>query len=306
MASLRPQVEDEALDCIPKPRKPGSSENMRQAFRRGRKKQPRDNKEEFECIEFDLEAEIIPRLMLAHDVPTPQKTEPTLNSGTPGNPAHIRELSALAIDAEIEAVVGYIESVVSETTPLDRVLVEVVGGAARHMGELWESDDLDFMEVTIGVSRLQQAIRLVSNNHLPCSSSNADRVRTAAFVPTQGEQHTFGLLMVGEAFRCAGWDVCGAGELDSNAILKIASSERIDLVGFSLASDSQLDQLSSEIDTLRSASCSTDLVIIVGGTIFLEHPALWKSTGADAMAPDAIEALRIGDRLVKGGQMRLP
>ena len=86
-------------------------------------------------------------------------------------------------------------------------------------------------------------------------------------------------------------------------VIELVTQEPIDLVGFSLACESRLDQVTEQINTLRSASLSPDLVIIVGGNVFLDNPGLWKEIGADGSAPDAIEALLVGEKLVRARKL---
>ncbi len=247
----------------------------------------------------DLETEIIPRLLLAHGSTNGQQGVP---DQTPliqlQSSVRARQLCHVALRESTPGAVRFVEKLLEEGRDIDLVLTEIVAGAARQMGQLWESDDLDFVEVTLGVSVLQQTVRHLSTK-LPAERRSASRIGgRAAFAPSCGEQHTFGLLMVEELYRAYGWDVAGGGDMAFEDICKIASEVKLEVVGLTLSTDDRLDQLTSEIDILRVKSCSPKLTVLVGGNAFLENPNLWRSTGADAMAIDAIEAIRIGERLL--------
>lgn len=305
MANVRPQQDSTELNCVSESGRAKASGDLRRPLRRKKVKTKLKNRPSAESLQIELEGEVIPRLMLAHNASIKQRFDPVDSRLSLERIVQARELSRLAIGSDADAVQRYINVIVASGVPLDVALVEVVGGAARHLGVLWESDDLNFVDVTIGVSKLQQALRRLSIDRQPPVFTNGGNEFKAAFAPAKGEQHTFGLIMVGEAFRCSGWDVWAGSELDCENLLRVVSEERIDLAGLSLACEDRLDQLITDIDALRSSSYSADLVIIVGGFAFLNNPELWKSTGADGMAADAIEAIHIGEKLVKGGQRRL-
>ncbi len=255
-----------------------------------------------ERLAEELETEIIPRLLLAHGgVPRAVFGEETL--ACLEKHAQARELARIAVEDDTSAVAEYIDKLVLAGSQLETVLTDILAGAARDLGRQWERDELDFMQVTIGVSNLQLAFRGLLLEHPTAFTNGNSAGLSAAFVAAGGEQHTFGLLILEEIFRCRGWTVRSSVELDCAHLMELAAREPIDLVGFSLAVESRLDHLKKQISSLRSASISPDLVIIVGGHVFLDNPELWKSTGADGSAPDAIEALLVGEKLVRARQM---
>jgi MerR family transcriptional regulator, light-induced transcriptional regulator len=304
MASMRPTQVQPELACITEPIETVCSQNQSVDEDRRFPNQPVSPDRLRDALASELEAEIIPRLLLAHctqsDFHIDASASPTILDRT----VQIRELTRIALHSEVSAVTAFVEALVCAKMPLDKVLVDVVAGSARYMGRLWEADELDFVEVTIGVSRLQQALRILTAERKQIPKNSAARAYSAAFAPVQGEQHSFGLILVGESFRHAGWRVTACPEFDSNDMAAAAAEEPLDLAGFSLSCERRLDQLGEEIENLRLSSCSSDLVILVGGNVFLDNPELWKSTGADGMALDAIQAIRIGENLVNGRQGR--
>ena len=255
-----------------------------------------------ERLAEELETEIIPRLLLAHgNVPKVVFAEETLVALEKSVQA--RELARIAVAGDAKAVIDQINKLVLGGEQLETVLTNVMAGAARRMGRQWESDELDFVQVTIGVSNLQQAFRNLLIEHPTAFANGSSTGHSALFISAAEEQHTFGILILEETFRCRGWNVRSSIEFDFTQLVEVATHEPIDLVGFSLSCESRLDQLADQMNTLRSASLSPDLVIIVGGNVFLDNPGLWKRIGADGSAPDAIEALLVGEKLVRARQL---
>lgn len=260
------------------------------------------------CLADDLETEVIPRLLLAHrtsrersSVPDPR---PQILLETS---IRARQAAQLAISGGVPAVIRFVDELAASDEPTEQVLCDILGGAARYLGVAWENDDLDFIDVTIGVSVLKQSLHQIATqlSHGALGDSAASPIGRVAFAPSGGEQHTFGLLLVEEIYRSYGWQICSSAESTAGDLLKIASRMPLDVVGLTLSTSERLDQLTAEIDNLRSTTCSSGLTVLVGGHAFIDKPELYKLVGADAVATDAIEAVRIGERIVRGGNARL-
>ena len=43
--------------------------------------------------------------------------------------------------------------------PVERVLLDLLAPSARLMGEMWTADQVSFVDVTLGLSRIQQMLR---------------------------------------------------------------------------------------------------------------------------------------------------
>jgi methanogenic corrinoid protein MtbC1 len=117
-------------------------------------------------------------------------------------------------------------------------------------------------------------------------------------VPEPGEQHTFGLIMVAEFFRRAGWDVWDQ-PLNSRAeLLDVVRREHFSVVGLSIGSVERLDTLAETIRLLRRQSRNSQLRVLVGGAPFIEVPARVREVGADSTATDGAQAIAIAEDLV--------
>jgi transcriptional regulator PpsR len=116
-------------------------------------------------------------------------------------------------------------------------------------------------------------------------------------LPGPGEQHTFGLVMVSEFFRRAGWDVAGGPwEAGADPIIMVRR-EWFDVVGFSLGSELHLDELAQCIRAVRKAAINPRIGIMVGGPIFSLHPEFVSRVGADGAASDGRKAPEMAERL---------
>jgi MerR family transcriptional regulator, light-induced transcriptional regulator len=242
-----------------------------------------------------IEHEIIPRLMLAH----PTAGECLLPEGS-DNPqvsvADVQAFAKLVLAPDENVAHACIETMRSSGISVETIYTDLLAPVARHLGELWEEDLCDFTEVTLGLGRLHQVLRELSPAFNQ-SNTNASGLRVL-LLPAPGEQHTFGLVMVSEFFRRAGWDV-GGGPWEAGADpVMMVKSEWFDVVGFSLGNVTQLDALASSIKQVRKSSLNTNICIIVGGPLFLAHPEYVAYVNADAASTDGAQAPTLAKKLV--------
>lgn len=242
-----------------------------------------------------LEQEIIPRLLQAQaaavDVP-----DLAALTGRPVAPADIQEFARLVLLADDQPARDFAEAMRQRGVPVDALFKDLLTVTARYLGALWEQDLCTFSEVTIGVGRLQQTLRDLS----PSLSRRHHFITAplrALLLPTPGEQHTFGLVMVSEFFRSAGWDVSGGPHATVDPVAAVRR-EWFDVVAFSLASEVHLPRLAPTIAAVRKASQNPRLGVMVGGPLFLTQSSLATEVGADALAIDGSLAPEIATKLV--------
>jgi methanogenic corrinoid protein MtbC1 len=249
-------------------------------------------------LEQTIEEQIIPRLMLMHrEAPSATGADFAARSGVLPRPEDVAELARLVIAPSVEPALAYIEGQRERGMPLDRIYLDLLAPTARLLGEMWDADYCSFTDVTIGLWRLQQLLHKLSPAFLNDAEARQDG-RRLLLVPEPGEQHTFGLIMVGEFFRRAGWDVCDE-PLNSRAeLLDVVRREHFAVVGLSIGAVERLDTLAETIRLVRRQSRNPRLCILVGGAPFVELPERAYDVGADSTATDGEQAIRIAEQLV--------
>jgi methanogenic corrinoid protein MtbC1 len=237
-----------------------------------------------------LESDVIPRLVGAHGKPA-ASVEVQL---APGEVAAFVQLLRDGSDAELAAAVSALHR---RGLAVDGIFLEMFAPAARHLGQLWETDRCDFSTVTICLGRLQRLLREWSptfGNEVE-HPANGRRILLAQH---PDEQHSFGLSMVAEFFRREGWEVLGGvgGSVpDPSAQV---SREWFDAVGFSIGSETRIDWLRERITRLRKATRNRSVVVLVGGPLFVMQPAWAQSVGADASGHEGGKAPKLAEDLL--------
>ena len=236
-----------------------------------------------------LESDVIPRLVVAHGKePRAAFTLETREIEQFVN--LLRNGSDADVSAKLSALRGL-------GLTVDAMFLDLFAPAARHLGALWDADRCDFSTVTICLGRLQRLLREwspafgIEVAHPP----NARRILLAQHPE---EQHSFGLSMVGEFFRRAGWEVLGGvGNAAPDPSAQV-SREWFDAVGFSIGSESRVDWLKERIDRVRKSTRNRSILVLVGGPLFVMQPAWAHSVGADASSNDGGKAPTLAEDLL--------
>jgi methanogenic corrinoid protein MtbC1 len=169
---------------------------------------------------------------------------------------------------------------------------------------MWEEDLCDFTEVTLGVTRLNNMMRLIcaAFDEVPQPALGAP---SALLLQAPGEQHGLGLSMVVHFFRRAGWNVRAEPQSEAEGLIDLVGHTWFDMIGISVSCSNRLDRLAACIAGLREASCNPSIVIMVGGPPFIEDPLLAATMGADSTAADARLAVETAHSLISRlGQQR--
>jgi methanogenic corrinoid protein MtbC1 len=258
---------------------------------------PRDDEDR--SLSSLIESEIIPRLMVAsgglRDAALDQPGE--LEGADRITDAEIAALAPLALQIEADELLDYTDRILSRGVPVSSLLVDLLAPAARLLGEYWEQDRCDFVDVTMGLWRLQEVVHEVANR-----ANSARRLgsagRRALFAVMPGDQHSFGAVVIDEVFSREGWMTDRLGEGPASDLLDRAAGTWFDLVGLTVSCDCHTANLTLIITALRNVSRNPRVQVMVGGRVFVEQPDLASQVGADGTARDARIALTVAEDLV--------
>jgi MerR family transcriptional regulator, light-induced transcriptional regulator len=243
-----------------------------------------------------IEQEIIPRLMLAHRALAEPQARPVA-AGHPITVEDVRHFAKLVLSQDEDLAFSSIQAFRARGVTVEKIYLDLLAPTARYLGDLWNDDLCNFTDVTVGLGRLQRVLRELS----PAFGNSVEHPaqgRRILLLPSPGEQHTFGLVMVAEFFRRAGWDVTGGAWAAGADPAALVAAEWFDVIGFSLGAESHLDSLADSIRAVRHATCNHDIAVLVGGPLFGERPEYLARVGADGMTIDGREAPALAERLI--------
>ena len=244
-------------------------------------------------LEWIIHAEVLPRLMQSHfshdevEKKQAQKVGATISHW-------LEDFVRVLLKPDADEALAFVEKMRAEGGVTHAIFLDLLAPAARRLGSLWENDDCDFMEVAVGVQRLQRILRVLSPVKADGEAGDGGGNRVL-LLPAPGETHLFGIAIVAKFFLDAGWDVTQTNEHD---FLEKVSTSWFDVVGFSMSYHRNRDQLRAAVAAARRRSANPDLRVLVGGPAFLDKPDLVGGVGADAMAIDAPSAVVSAGNLI--------
>jgi methanogenic corrinoid protein MtbC1 len=241
-----------------------------------------------------VEREIIPRLVASH--PLAGKYTDDRGSGEI-TAEEIDAFAPLSLQVEADELLDYVEGILHRGVGIDTLMVDLLAPAARRLGEYWEEDRCDFVDVTMGLWRLQEIVHELGAR-LPAERRVGPGKR-ALFASMPGDQHSFGTVVVEELFSREGWLTDRMSEASTPDLLERVAGEWFDLVGLTISCDYHIAPLGSVIVALRNVSRNPHLRIMVGGRIFVEDPDLAGRVGADGTASDAKVAVKAALALIE-------
>lgn len=262
-------------------------------------------------ISFMIEHQVIPLLAQTAGVPCagPRTVAEPDAVGAPDReettpaPAiadqDVVRFAALSVDADTGTLMDFVDARIAAGLSIDSVLVDLLAPAARLLGRYWEDDSRDFVDVTMGLWRIQEVLRQVTALAPP--SRRGGKIQRRILMSTMpGDQHSFGTLMVAEQFQRSGWYVDVLVDPTRSELHEKIAGSPYDVTGLTLSCDCPTATVRSLVSTIRAVSRNPEIRILIGGRNVNERPALVEEVGADGSAVDAAGAVALAEHLVAG------
>jgi methanogenic corrinoid protein MtbC1 len=235
-----------------------------------------------------IETTIIPRLVEGHDS---SHTEAMALDG------NVLDFTDAILDYEATPSLTYFASMLERGVPLDTLFQYLLVPAALRLGEMWEKDARDFVEVARGMDHIHQII--LAHSTAFCTDGRvSDAQRRILLVALPQERHRLGLCLVRADFWREGWDVC-CNELQFFGDLEsLVADTHYDAVGISAGRVGDAPMLARSLAKARKSSRNRKLLFIGGGLAFQHDQTLASAIGCDATASSGREAAAILRRML--------
>jgi methanogenic corrinoid protein MtbC1 len=208
---------------------------------------------------------------------------------------HVDTLARLLLSRDETAASAQIAALAQSGMSADVLLHDLVTPAARRLGEFWHADSVNFVDVTMAMTRLTAIVRSFSRRTGRAGPVPLDAPE-ALIATTETERHGLGSLIVAESFRVSGWAVREMPGIDRHALGKAVAEFPYALVGLSVGSEKTAAALPTIVATLRRRSCNRQLIVALGGPAVVADPDCAARCGADFVATDGRDAVRLAER----------
>ncbi len=250
-----------------------------------------------------MELELIPRLLTharggaaPQDWPTSTRVVITASD--------VDQFVKACLSHDEERCPRIVNDYIHDGAPLERLCLDLLSPAARILGTMWEEDEVDFLEVTLGLGRMQRVVRDLGRR-VAAETPMSEDAGQAFLCGMPEEQHSLGLAMVAEFFVADGWGVTVGPPLGADDVLHEVSAHWYDVIGLSAGLTERIPRIAAVIRDIRAASLNADLAVMVGGRAFVDHPEMVAQVGADASAPDAAQGPLVARTLVQARRASL-
>lgn len=174
----------------------------------------------------------------------------------------------------------------AEGLPLSEVYIGYISGAARRLGQLWDNDEIGFLQVTLATSRLTAIICALKKVFYDYEGSPT---RRALFAACPGETHVMGVSMAADLFRRQGWEIDLEIGQDHDTLLMTQHMGGYPVIGISASSDAMILPMARFVRAVRLLTPGT--LVYVAGEITHQRPDVAVTIGADGALADPVSAL---------------
>jgi methanogenic corrinoid protein MtbC1 len=230
--------------------------------------------------------DIVPRLAAVHAAVEPVD-HPTVGE--------IAELARLVLSTDGRLAASYVGSLKERGLSVEILFAELLEPAAQLLGRLWDQDEIDFVDVTLGVARLQALLAVFNRTHKLATLAEH---RSVLMLTMPGEQHSFGVAMVERFLDAGGWQVTSERETSLDRIADLVDGRWFAVAGIALSNGRNLDKVAAAVATIRKCSHHEKIGIMVGGPIFSSDVGLARQLGADGTAASGPTAVVLAQKLL--------
>jgi|GEM_PF-2452073 len=152
---------------------------------------------------------------------------------------------------------------------------------ARNLGDRFAHDACDEAQLTTALLTLQAALDSMSEP----MTSLPEHAPAALVVTPPDEPHQLGAKLAERALQHAGWRTTSAAPADDAALGQLLGAEHHDVLHLALSCAFRRDHWQAKLARLiahaRTASRNPGITVSLGGRLFNEAPAAWRTVGAD-------------------------
>ena len=193
-----------------------------------------------------------------------------------------------------ESIEGLIEQALQEgTAPLEITNRHLIP-ALQEVGELFEARRYFLPQVLLSAETMRLAFH--KTKQALSKKETPPQKGTIVFATVKGDIHDIGKNIVGTLLESNGYQVIDLGkDVERGKIIASARENRADIIALSALMTTTMLEMPKVVEAARQSQCNS--FIIVGGAVITSGYA--KKIGADGYAKDAIQAVKLVDKLIK-------
>lgn len=204
------------------------------------------------------------------------------------------DIKQAIMDLEDDQALDLVQEAIEQGLEPREILENGVMAGLKEIGELFQRGEYFLAELMMGGNLVEKCVEIL-DPHLPKAEGQKKGVVVIGAV--KGDLHSIGYGMVAKQLELAGYEVHSVG-IDVPAMTFIDKAQEVnaDIIGLSAFLVTTIPNCNQVIDYLRDMGLKDKFKVIIGGTE--TNQAAADNMGADGWAPNAIEAVKLCDRLL--------
>lgn len=235
---------------------------------------------------------VVPQLAVAHGLLQPVGAGSAAEDVEITHLSQLSQLPRLLLAAEPARAFKLIADAYAQRHSLGELCAQLLEPTARSLGDLWQSDECSELDVTLGLCRMQTAIRRLDldASSPPTTVANA---HTALFAPQPGEPHMLDATTNAEVMWQAGWNTRVEFPATDEALQHLVADTWFDSLDLSMSPsfcrEDWCERLKTTIAAARRASKNPSIAIVISGRLAFEDGSTAARVGANSGSRTALQ-----------------
>lgn len=210
----------------------------------------------------------------------------------------LEKIRQCLINLDRNCVLSSVKDALSSGVSASTILLFSMSKAMEQVGKLYEEGEYFIAELLEAASIFKEAVNLLK--HRLAEEANALKRSGKARVvigTVKGDIHDIGKSLVSIMLEAAGYEVVDLGvDVSVEEFINACKKYNPDILAMSALLTTTATYMKVVIDELKKQGLRDKIKVIVGGAAVTE--AFAKEIGADGWAPNAIEAVKLVNRLL--------
>ena len=250
-----------------------------------------------------VEEQLIPRLLSSQNY-SARLSAQEISDSNPEPFPEFNEFTNACRKGDSLKVNKIVDALVVQGVVHERIFLELITPAARHLGALWDKDLCSFTEVTCGLALMHQVTYRLGYEFRDGPQVEGQQAHVMLCC-APGSMHFLGATIVADLFRREGASVVIEISSTEQELVRAAANEWFDVIGISVALESQLLKLPELIARLKKSSGNPHAKLLLGGPIFMLIDLQPEIFGADAISNNPTEVVAMLKRFASKSDHKL-
>ena len=244
-----------------------------------------------EYLEDVIGQQLIPRLLNSQNY-SERLSSPEVSGDSAKDIAEFNDFIDACRQGDSLNVNQIVDSLVAQGFSQEKIFLDLITPAARRLGALWDEDLCSFTDVTCGLAIMHHVIYRLGYEFREGPHVKGEKTNVMMCC-APGSLHFLGVSIVADLLKREGATVVIEVSPTEEELVRAVANEWFDVIGISVAIESQLLSLKSLVQALKKNSGNPDVKVLLGGPIFMLVNVTAAMFDADVISNNAQEVVAL-------------